>query len=66
MASLKCLIKYSRLPMVATFKLLHAVAFTFLHLYLLVGLRFQYGSLYAMQLRYFGHLRYFYVPLRPH
>jgi hypothetical protein len=61
MVSLKCLIKYSRLPMVATFKLLHFVAFTFLHIYLYIGLRYQYTALYDMQLRHFQHLRYFYV-----
>ena len=63
MASLKCLIKCIGLPVRATFKLLHAIAYVVLHCMLYEGLRFQFVHFkHVYKERYNGSSVYYVHP----
>ena len=61
MASLKCFVKYLGLPLVATFKLVHLVAFAMMHFMYLEGLKFQLIHFQQVFSKLFGNLNWYYV-----
>lgn len=61
MVSLKCIIKYAGLPLRATFKLLHILAFVLLHVFFYKGMRFQLVHFQDVHMALFGHTDFYLV-----
>jgi hypothetical protein len=61
--SLKGLIRLCRLPLVATFKVLHATIFTLIHLMVWEGLRFQFKIYPEVMEDIYGSYSYYLVAI---
>lgn len=61
MLSLKCVIRLCRLPLQATFKLVHAGIYLMLHATLYYGIKFNLVQFRHAHEAIYGHLGYYYV-----